>query len=152
SEPQPPENTVSEQNERMPPMPITRRSFSQLLLSSAFVPALPVLARAQQQPRRGGTAVFAMTEQSPGLVSLLTSDISREITAKITEGLLEYDFDLTPRPQLATSWEVSPDGLRYVFNLRRGVKWHDGHDFSSADVARSIEIVSQNHPRGRATF
>ncbi|MFX5693271.1 ABC transporter substrate-binding protein, partial [Acinetobacter baumannii] len=58
----------------------------------------------------------------------------------------------TPQPQLATSWAVSADGLEYQFNLRRGVKWHDGRDFTSADVAFSIETLREYHPRGRATF
>jgi peptide/nickel transport system substrate-binding protein len=54
---------------------------------------------------------------------------------------LNYTPDLTPIPQLATAWSVSDDGLRYTFTLRKGVKWHDGRDFTSADVAYSIREV-----------
>jgi peptide/nickel transport system substrate-binding protein len=32
------------------------------------------------------------------------------------------------------------------------VRWHDGKDFTSADVATSIALLQQWHPRGRGTF
>ena len=32
------------------------------------------------------------------------------------------------------------------------MKWHDGRDFTSADVAYSIKLLKENHPRGRGTF
>jgi peptide/nickel transport system substrate-binding protein len=58
----------------------------------------------------------------------------------------------TALPWPATAWTISEDGLRYAFRLRPGVKWHDGHDFTSADVAFSIFRLQQAHPRGRITF
>lgn len=66
--------------------------------------------------------------------------------------MLNYDFDLKPLPALATSWSISPDGKQYTFHLRQGVKWHDGKDFTSADVAFSILAVRQYNSRGQGTF
>lgn len=71
-----------------------------------------------------------------------------QIGPKITEGLLKYDLDFKPQPQLATSWEVSPDGLRYTFKLRPGVRWTDGEPFTSADVAYSLMTLKRVGPRG----
>jgi len=42
-------------------------------------------------------------------------------------------------PNLATSWEVSADGLTWTFNLRKGVKFHDGEPFNAAAVKYSID-------------
>ena len=37
-------------------------------------------------------------------------------------------------PELAESWEVSDGGQTIIFHLHKGVKWHDGTPFSSADA------------------
>jgi ABC-type transport system substrate-binding protein len=41
---------------------------------------------------------------------------------------------LTAEGDLAADWSVSEDGLEWTFNLREGVKWHNGDDFTAADV------------------
>ena len=43
----------------------------------------------------------------------------------------------TKEPELAESYEVSPDGLVYTFTLREGLKWSDGSDFFASDVVKS---------------
>lgn len=104
-------------------------------------------------PQRGGTLNFLVDPEPPVLLAIAhTAGPTTKVTAKTNEGLLAYDFDLNPKPQLATSWEVSADGLTYTFHLRDGVKWHDGVPFTSADVQRSILLLKQYHPRGRNTF
>ncbi len=125
-----------------------------LLLSTAMMAAAasaPSLAQQAETPRPGGTLRFVMKYEPPTLSSI--NNTSTPLTSgKIFDGLVTYDFDLNPRPQLATSWTVSPDGLKYVFKLREGVTWHDGKPFTSADAAFSILRLKQGHPRGRSTF
>jgi peptide/nickel transport system substrate-binding protein len=105
------------------------------------------------QPVRGGTLNFVVDPEPPTLVDLTNTAVpTLKVSTKVTEGLLTYDFALHPGPQLATSWSISPDGLQYTFHLRHGVKWHDGLDFTSADVAYSIELLKRVHPRGKSTF
>lgn len=102
----------------------------------------------------GGSLVMTINPEPNAMLSAFnTASPVAVISGKMTEGLISYDFDLKPQPELATSWEVAPDGLSMTFKLRDGVKWHDGKPFSSADVAYSImEILKQHHPRGRGTF
>ena len=121
-------------------------------LSTLAVPG----ARAQTPkptPKKGGTLVFLQGQEPNSLVSIATTATpSLTNGCKVSEGLLEYDYDITPKPQLATEWKISPDGKEYVFKLRPNVKFHDGHPFSSADVAYSIMALKKVHPRGRNTF
>jgi peptide/nickel transport system substrate-binding protein len=52
--------------------------------------------------------------------------------------IYDYLVDVTPAntiaPRLATSWTVSDDGLKYVFELASGVTFHDGSPFTANDV------------------
>ncbi len=102
----------------------------------------------------GGTAVMTITPEPNAMVSAFNSASPvAVISGKMVEGLVRYDWDLQPQPELATAWEIAEDGLSIAFTLRQGVKWHDGRDFTSADVAYSImELLRQHHPRGRGVF
>ncbi|AEC20506.1 peptide/opine/nickel ABC transporter periplasmic ligand-binding protein [Pusillimonas sp. T7-7] len=105
------------------------------------------------QPVHGGTLNWIVTPEPASFIPLTTTaGTNAELGPKVVEGLLTYDNDLNPLPLLATEWKISEDGLRYTFTLRKGVKWHDGKDFTSADVAFSILTLKQVHPRGRAIF
>ncbi|MBW9107054.1 ABC transporter substrate-binding protein [Paraburkholderia phenoliruptrix] len=136
---------------------LNRRTF--LLSSTAALAAAGLPARTFAQAagasvaRRGGTLNMLINPEPPVLVSIFqTTGPALVASSKVLEGLLAYDFDMRPKPQLATAWTVSPDGLKYSFTLRRNVRWHDGQPFTSADVAFSIELLKSIHPRGRSTF
>jgi peptide/nickel transport system substrate-binding protein len=119
-----------------------------VLLGAGFL--VPLANAASKQ---GGTLTYIVTPEPASLIPLTTTaGGNAEIGPKVVEGLLTYDAALNPKPLLATAWEVAKDGLQYRFTLRRGVKWHDGEDFTSADVAFSILTLKQVHPRGRSTF
>jgi len=47
-------------------------------------------------------------------------------------------------PDLAWKWEISPDGKKYTFYLRKGVKFHDGADFTAEDVKATYDRIA--HP------
>ncbi|NPV07724.1 MAG: ABC transporter substrate-binding protein [Anaerolineae bacterium] len=47
-------------------------------------------------------------------------------------------------PNLATSWDVSPDGREYTFHLRRGVRWSDGEPFTADDIVFWYQDIMLN--------
>lgn len=111
--------------------------------------AIPQLSFAAD-PQRGGTLIITTTPEPSIITNALSSaPTTNEVGTKIFEGLFEYDSNLQPTPSLAESWEVSQDGKTVTFNLRKGVEWHDGKPFTSADVAFSLQkVVREFHPRG----
>jgi peptide/nickel transport system substrate-binding protein len=50
-------------------------------------------------------------------------------------------------PDLAERWEIAPDGKKYTFYLRKGVKFHDGADFTAEDVKATYERIARP-PKG----
>lgn len=67
--------------------------------------------------------------------------VDRDITSLIFEGLTTINEYGEVVPLLAERWEVSRDGLTYIFALRRDVLWQDGIPFTSADVQYTINVM-----------
>src|SRR5262249_24715051 len=54
------------------------------------------------------------------------------------DSLAAVDANNNPIPALATRWSSTPDARKWVFKLRKGVHFHDGRPFTSADAVFSI--------------
>ena len=91
----------------------------------------------------GGTLTFA-TISEPLTFNLEMSNDSGSsgVLGYLFEGLTETSWlDDEVEPELAESWEVSDDGLRWVFRLRDDVVWHDGAPFTAQDVEFTFNDV-----------
>ncbi len=134
-------------------MPDRRRALA-LLSSTLLLPLGARLTRAEEaEPRRGGTLTLVEVGEPTTLVPLTDSNTrTRNISTKVTEGLLRFDANFAPQPLLATAWSISEDGLRYRFTLRPNVRWHDGKPLTAADVRFSLLALKKIGPRGRITF
>ena len=122
------------------------------LLAAAF--ALAGLPARAQVPRPGGELTAVVQPEPPLLVSAFNSAAPVGlVSTKMLEGLLSYDLEMNPRPALATAWTLSGDGKTLTLRLREGVRWHDGAEFTSADVQFSLmKVWKELHPRGRSTY
>jgi peptide/nickel transport system substrate-binding protein len=125
---------------------LTRRAFVGQAAAAGAGLAAPWLgamaADAAPSPTRGGRLVVGVQADIPNLDphrSALT--ISYVALSPIYQALTELGPNLELRPQLATSWKVSPDGLTWTFALRRGVRFHNGRPLTSRDVRFSIERI-----------
>ena len=89
-------------------------------------------------PKYGGEVVVA------GGAGAMTGSNWFVFTARddyLFSQLIDRDTDaVTVHPDLATSWDVSTDGLTYTFNLRDDVRFHDGEPLTAEDVKFSLEM------------
>ncbi len=68
----------------------------------------------------------------------------KQVTFLVYQGLVTLDPKLNNTPCLATSWQPSADGKEWTFNLRKGVKFHDGSEFDSNDVKVTFERLKES--------
>jgi len=82
---------------------------------------------------------------SPFIATLLAYDI---IDNHTYDDLIEYDDDLNPVGGLAEDWSVDDEGLVWTFNLKEGIKWFDGEDFTADDVVWTYNaLVEGEYPQ-----
>ena len=109
-----------------------RKKLPRVLLAGFF---LCFAARTLAASDPGDAFVAPAIAEPVNLIPLLASDsASADVSHFIFNGLLKYDGDLNLVGDLAESWEVLDGGLRIVFHLRKGVRWHDGYLFKARDV------------------
>lgn len=134
-------------------LPVSRRKLLHGTVSLFASTQLPW--RALAQAGGGRLIVAADSEQKNLNPAIVASNGVFFIASKVIEPLAEASFDgangLAPR--LATAWQGSADGFSATFSLRRGVTWHDGKPFTSADVAFSaLQVWKPLQNLGRLVF
>ncbi|HID63594.1 MAG TPA: hypothetical protein EYP49_12780, partial [Anaerolineae bacterium] len=94
-------------------------------------------------PLEGGTVVEGGLADATTLNPILADDpTSLAVIELLFDRLLTVDPQTgSLRPGLASSWQVSADGLTITFTLRDDVLWHDGQPFSAADVEFTFKAI-----------
>jgi len=130
---------------------ITRREFiagmSALGLAATVSPALLAKPARAATPKKGGFFKMGLPgghttdNLDPGT---LTDEWNYNSNWMYRNCLIEIDYKGNPTPELAESWESSSDAKTWIFNLRKGVEFHNGKTMDAEDV-----IFSINHHRGK---
>ena len=129
---------------------ISRREFiaraTAFGLTAALSPALFSGAARAAEPQKGGRFRLGLAQgaTSDSLdIGKLPSTAPQVLHFQLRNCLVELDHNYVPIPELAESWESSPDAATWTFKLRKGVTFHNGKSFEAEDALYSI-----NYHRG----
>jgi peptide/nickel transport system substrate-binding protein len=131
-------------------MPIVLNRLKPALLMGAATFALAALS----QPVMAQNVTIAIGGSVTSLdPHFYNASPNNSVSAHFFDKLTEFDAKAQLVPQLAESWKAVEPTV-WEFKLRRGVKWHDGRDFTAEDVAFTIERTPNvpNSPGGFAAF
>ncbi len=74
-----------------------------------------------------------------------SQSVDSEAIVNTYDGLLEYDMENIQQPALATSYDISEDGLTYTFHIREGAVWTDSQGRKVADVKADDFVAGMQH-------
>lgn len=102
------------------------------------------LSSTKQVPEFGGTYTEGMVGQPIYINPILaqTNETDSAISGLIYSGLLKSNPKSELVNDLAESYNISEDSKEYTFNLKKGVKWHDGNDLTANDVIFTINTLN----------
>jgi peptide/nickel transport system substrate-binding protein/oligopeptide transport system substrate-binding protein len=92
-----------------------------------------------ESEKMGGTFRGRLGSNPPDLDPAHSTDTtSSRIVRNVFDGLVQYNADLEVQPAIAKDWESSEDGTEWTFELKEGVKFHNGREVKAADVVYSF--------------
>jgi peptide/nickel transport system substrate-binding protein len=114
-----------------------------ILRSRARLAALCILGcLSAAVPARAADRAIIGTVLEPPILDPTASPaaaITECLYGNVYEGLVQFAPDGSVLPRLATSWDIAPDGLSYVFRLVHDARFHDGTRFDAAAVKFTLD-------------
>jgi len=130
-----------------------RTLLSLIALLAAAALMLALIAACTSRNREYGFVYMRLKENPTTLdPAHINSVDAGSIAAKVFNGLVRLGKDMDVEPDIAESWVVSPDGLRYTFTLRDDVFFSSGRKVKSTDIKYSFERVLQPETRSPNTW
>lgn len=123
--------------------------FSFLVIILGSLLSIPVTAYrhyTQETPNYGGSFVEGIVGEPRHINPLLSqaNDADRDLVSLIYSGLLKYNEEGKLVPDLAKSYDISSDGLKYTVYIKPDIKWHDGVALTADDVLFTIETAQSS--------
>ena len=118
-------------------------TFMGIALTLTFLGFLAFSRKTVTIPDVGGTYREGVAG-IPQLVNPLLAQYNRvdqDLCALIFNGLTRADGQGNLEPDLAQQWQISDDGLVYLFKLKRGIRWQDNEPFTADDVIFTISLM-----------
>jgi peptide/nickel transport system substrate-binding protein len=117
------------------------------VLAACFSIATPL---GEAQAQKGGGILRIYNRDSPPSMSILEESALSTVLPMmgVFNNLVVYDQHVAQNseaaivPDLATRWSWSEDGTQLTFEVRQGVKWHDGEPFTANDVKCTWDLLA----------
>lgn len=111
--------------------------------SLAYLPIVIYNSTTYPIPNYGGAFSEGVIGQPSKINPLIAqnNEVDKDLVSLIYSGLMRYDDKGVLVPDLAKSYDISPDGLTYTFILKDNLKWHDGTALTVDDVIFTILAV-----------
>ena len=109
---------------------------------------LPVFASGPAAAETYQLIVGAAQEPDTLNVFAMTLSMSYTINFLVYDTLTNIMPDFSPGPLLAESWETSPDGLVWTFNIVHDAVWHDGRQVTANDINFTYNLILDNQKEG----
>ncbi|QOF72572.1 ABC transporter substrate-binding protein [Aminobacter sp. SR38] len=126
-----------------------RQLLTSTVAASALVLALGLASATAQETldpkaKQGGAITITYKDDVATLDPAIGYDWQNwSMIKSLFDGLMDYEPGTTTlRPELAESYEISPDGKTFTFKLRKGVKFHNGREMTADDVKYSLDRVT----------
>jgi peptide/nickel transport system substrate-binding protein len=111
-------------------------------------PVLPQASAQAEEPRYGGTIIRGLFANPTTLVTVYDlSGANQEVSRVCFNQLIHYNEYNEPEPELAESWEWSPDKTEMTFHLVKNAQFHDGTPLTSEDAKFGYEQALTYHGR-----
>src|SRR6478752_4018838 len=105
------------------------------------------MAALEPNPKRGGVLRYGILNRPPHFDVHQSGTVGNIGTQGcMFDNLIRRDprdSGKTIVPDLAHSWDIAKDGKTYTFFLRQGVQFHDGTDFTSADIKVTFDRIAK---------
>lgn len=122
---------------------VTLVALTALLVSSGSLVQGFYLKLTKEVPAHGGVLEERIIG-SPRFLNPVYADVNdadRDLVQFLFSGLLRYNAEGVLVPDLAQDYEIQEGGKVFLFNLKEGVKWHDGYPFLADDVVFTVKTI-----------